>query len=269
MAWRIPENPTFGAILGMGGSCFVSFVDDKTVHKSHQVWIKGRQRSCRSQSAEDDIQREAEVLQHLGPHPCIVAFYGVDEIAPGVHALRLERAPLGSLRDYIQTHADKPPPENIRLRMSMNVAQGLAHAHTRGVRHCDTSCRNLLLFDEHDPRVKICDWGGSIIEGHKLYNKCGTFEEMQYELPCRGRELGKTPLLEREIFALGSAMYEIMAWARPFQGLSDDEVEERYAREEFACLDGIVIAEIINKCWHEQYGSVQEVVQALSVFVCI
>ncbi|OAA62066.1 Protein kinase-like domain protein [Niveomyces insectorum RCEF 264] len=270
MAWPIPEKPAFGDIVGVGGSCFVSFVDETTVHKSHQIWVRGRQQSRRTRPAEEELAREAAVLRHLGPHPCIVAFGGVDEIAPGVHALRLERAPLGSLRAYIQTHADAPFPENMRLRMSMDVAHGLAHAHARGVRHCDISCRNLLLFHgvgDGDPHVKICDWAGSIIEGHALYSTCGTYEEMQYELPCRGRALGQTPVLAREIFALGSAIYEIMAWARPLQGLSDDEVEQRYAREEFACLDDLAVAEIVDNCWHERYGSVQAVVQAMSTYV--
>ncbi|CAK7226770.1 hypothetical protein SCUCBS95973_006310 [Sporothrix curviconia] len=291
MVWPIPENPTFGAIVGAGGSCFVSFVDENTVHKSHEIWVDGRQRSLRSQSAENEIAREAAVFERLGQvgtrtaHPCIITFYGVDEIAPGVHALRLERAPLGSLRDYIQTHADAAPPESTRLRMSMQVAQGLAHAHACGVIHCDVSCRNVLVFDSHGKddkddkgdkkgkedqgglHVKICDWAGSIIKGHELYSKRGTYEEMQYELPCRGRVLGETPVLECEIFALGSAIYEIMAWARPFQGLSNDEVEQRYAREEFSSLDGIAVAGIIDKCWHEQYGSIQEVVDELSLYI--
>lgn len=42
--------------------------------------------------------------------------------------------------------------------------------------------------------------------------------------------------MKRELFALGAAVYEITTWERPFQGLADEEVEAKYAREEFPSL---------------------------------
>ncbi len=30
-------GPGFGAILGIGGSCFVSYVDEGTVHKNYEI----------------------------------------------------------------------------------------------------------------------------------------------------------------------------------------------------------------------------------------
>lgn len=147
------------------------------------------------------------------------------------------------------------------MRMSLDTALGLSHAHARRVRHSDLSCRNLLLFD--GLRVKIGDWGGSMIEGHESVSGGTTWEEIQYELPCRGRDFRSRPVLKRELFALGSAVYEIMAWTRPFQGLSDREVEERYAREEFPPLDGITVAQTIRRCWTEVYDSVDDVVESL------
>ena len=44
---------------------------------------------------------------------------------------------------------------------------------------------------------------------------------------------------------MGSAIYEIMAWVRPFKGLGDAEVEARYAREEFPSLADITVGPVI------------------------
>ncbi|OAA57955.1 Protein kinase-like domain protein [Niveomyces insectorum RCEF 264] len=249
MSWPTPKKKIPGEILGMGGSCFVSYVDDRTVYKSYEIWVDGKRQSYYPEKCEESIAREAQVYEQLGKHPQILHFYGVEEVGPGVHALRLERAPLGSVRGHIQSSPNTPPPERTRIRMSLDAALGLAHAHAKLVRHCDLSCRNLLLFD--DFRVKIGDWAGSLIEGHEKFAQCATWEEMQYELPCRGRDFDDRPVLKREVFALGSAIYEMMAWRRPFQDVPDEEVEKRYAREEFPRLDGIAVAGIISKCWHE------------------
>jgi hypothetical protein len=65
--------------------------------------------------------------------------------------------------------------------------------------------------------------------------------------------------MKRELFSLGSAIYEIIAWERPFADLEDNEVDARYARDEFPSLDGNVAVQIIRNCWDEIYETVQEV----------
>jgi hypothetical protein len=70
--------------------------------------------------------------------------------------------------------------------------------------------------------------------------------------------------VKRELFALGSAIYEIMAWERPFQELEDDEVELRYAREEFPSLRGNIAGPVIKKCWNEEFESAEEVLESLT-----
>ncbi len=257
-------SPAIGAILGMGGSCFVSYVDEATVHKSYEIWVNGRRRSYCPEGCEDDLTREDAVYKHLGQHDHILRCFGLDEIHhPGVHALRLELAPLGTVRDFIQKkQPDNPLSEPTRVEMCRDAAAGIAHIHSRRVWHSDISCRNLMFFDDY--RVKIGDFGGSIIEG------CDSFpvtvaEEQQYELPCRGRNQDKLPRMKRELFALGSCMYEIMAWKRPFQGLRDSEVRKRYERGEFPCLDGFpaAVAQAVRNCWHEVYDCADEVVELL------
>lgn len=147
--------------------------------------------------------------------------------------------------------------------MALDVAAGLAYVHSRKVQHADLSCRNLFLFDGF--RVKIGDFGDSAMEGCEFQPT--VCEEIRCELPCRGREFNARPIAKREIFALGSVIYEILAWAGPFPGLQDEEVETQYAREEFPPLDGIVVGPTILSCWKERYETVDEVVASLDEFL--
>ncbi|KAI0410591.1 kinase-like protein [Xylaria grammica] len=255
----------FGAILGMGGSCFVSYVDEGTVHKGYEIWVNGRRRSYYPVGCEENLAREHAIYKHLGKHDRILRCFGLDEIHnPGVHALRLELAPLGTVRNLIRKLPSEPLPEQIRLKMCRDVVDGLVYLHLRGVWHSDLSCRNLMLFDGY--RIKLGDFGGSIIRGRELSFPATVAEEPQYELPCRGRDRDEIPILNRELFALGSCMYEIMAWMRPFQGLRDSEVTKRYERGVFPSLDSIpvTVAQAIWNCWHEVYDCADQVVDSLN-----
>ncbi|RKU42427.1 hypothetical protein DL546_006022 [Coniochaeta pulveracea] len=265
VTFMFPDMPGgFGAILGMGGSCFVSYVDEATVHKSHQIWVNGRRQSSYPESCEEDLAREFAIYKHIGHHDRVLRCFGLDEIhSPDVHALRLELAPLGTVRNLIQKPPKAPLPEQTRLQMCRDVVDGLTYIHSQGVWHSDISCRNLMLFDGY--RIKFGDFGGSIIRGRESSFPTTVAEEAQYELPCRGREVDERPTVKRELFALGSCMYEIMAWKRPFQGLRDGEVTERYERGEFPSLDGIplTVAQAIWSCWHDVYDCADQVKERL------
>ena len=67
------------------------------------------------------------------------------------------------------------------------------------------------------------------------------------------------PYVQRELFALGSAIYEIMAWEMPFTGLSDEGVEEKYGREDFPDVAGLLAEDIIHCCWKEEFHTAEDV----------
>lgn len=248
-----------GSILGMGASCFVSVDDGVTVLKGYEIWVNGKRRSYYPRACEEALRREELIYETLGEHPQILRCFGLEEVHAGVHSLRLELAPLGNVRQYIQNHAQEPPPERNRIQMALDIAVGLSYIHSRKVQHGDLSCRNFFLFE--DDRIKIGDFGDSVMEGSGVDET--VCEEMRYELPCRGRKFSDRPVIKRELFALGSAIYEVMAWNKPFPALQDDEVEARYARDEFPSLDGITTSLTIQNCWNEVYETADEVVASL------
>lgn len=185
----------------------------------------------------------------------------------GIHALRLEMTPLGCLRAYIRqtvtSASDPPPPWPRRLRMVLDVATGLGYLHSRGVTACDLSATNLFVFG--DLSVKLGDFGGALLEGAGF--DWDQAHEARYHLPARGRAYDDVPLMRRQLFSLGSAIYEITAWQRPFPDLSDEEVDARYARDEFPSLGGNVAGRIIGDCWGEVYATVQDVIADLKALM--
>ncbi|KAL9115390.1 MAG: hypothetical protein Q9227_000711 [Pyrenula ochraceoflavens] len=243
----------------MGGSCFASCTDNLTVLKSYEVWEDGQKRAWYPDPCEEALAREDFIYKYLGEHDQILRCFGLEEVHENVHALRLELAPFGNLRQFITEEADYQPSEYICLQMTVDVALGLSYLHSKKVQHSDLSCRNLFLFPEF--KVKIGDLGGSLIEGHDF--KETVYEEPSYELPSRGRALADQPVMKRELFALGSAIYEITAWKKPFDSLKWDEVKARYACEQFPSLSGNPAGRVIENCWNEVYESADEVIVAL------
>lgn len=76
-------------------------------------------------------------------------------------------APRRCWRQYIAGNPDEVPPIKSRIRVAIGMAQGLGYIHSKGgVPHYDLSVRNLLLllFDTADYRVKLCDFGASILD---------------------------------------------------------------------------------------------------------
>ncbi|KAI9747052.1 MAG: hypothetical protein M4579_007535 [Chaenotheca gracillima] len=248
-------------LLGIGATSIVSGAEDGTVLKGWQVW-KGDRR-CAYRESEDGSERlfarESSTYQLLGEHPHILRCLGLVEVHENVRSLRLERAPHGNVREYIGNNQSSAPSEADRIKMALGVASGMAHSHAKNVIHCDMSCRNLFLFPNH--LVKIGDFGSAMVDGEICE---GAFcEESRYELPRRGREFEDRPYLKRELFALGSAIYEILAWERPFDGLDDDDVEKRFAAEEFPGVSHLVGGNIIRNCWNENFENAKDVEDAL------
>lgn len=252
------------SIISLGGSCFVTSIDKKTALKGYQVWEDGELRALCQHDSEEVLAREAHIYKYLGEYPHILRYYSLEEVYPGVNFLRLEYAPLGDMCSFIKKYKAAPLGKGIRLQMALDTALGLSHIHKMGVQHYDISYRNLFIFDNY--RIKVGDFGGSLIWGHDELES-SVYEEAAYELPLRGREFQNRPARKRELFALGSAIYEIMAWDPPYEGLEDGDIEGLYAAEKFPSLEGILASHIIRMCWDEKYRSLDEIVEALKALI--
>jgi hypothetical protein len=72
------------------------------------------------------------------------------------------------------------------------------------------------------------------------------------------------PRIAEDLFALGSAIFEVTEWKLPHHDVNEDEVEVLMGQDILPepSTDNPA-ASIIRKCWQEQYQSAAETVEEL------
>jgi Tol biopolymer transport system component len=172
----------------------------------------------------DELQRfaqEARAASALN-HPNIVAVHDIGTCAAGPYIVS-ELLSGSTLRERLH---GEPLPLKKAVRYTVQLAQGLAAAHERGVIHCDVKPENLFVTDEG--RLKILDFGLAKLTGTsvpvpksqlqslpastRISAILGTVEYMAPE-QVRGRGADH----RSDIFSAGGVLYEMLAGKRAFE----------------------------------------------------
>ncbi|OTB14743.1 hypothetical protein K445DRAFT_318640 [Daldinia sp. EC12] len=66
------------------------------------------------------------------------------------------------------------------------------------------------------------------------------------------------PSIHSELFAFGSLSYEGETTYKPYHDKNDREVEELFEADEYPNTSGMVLDNIIRKCWLVKYQSAGE-----------
>ncbi len=149
------------------------------------------------------LKKEAEAVARLD-HPCIVTLFDVGTCASGPYlVMELLRG-----QTLAQRIAEGPIPWGEALRISEEVAKGLAHAHQRGVLHRDLKPANVFLCD--DGRVKLLDFGLAHLLGTQELRGAGTPGYMAPE-QARGDEVDQ----RADVYAAGRVLGAMLLEPRP------------------------------------------------------
>ncbi|MFL5362522.1 MAG: protein kinase domain-containing protein, partial [Myxococcales bacterium] len=157
---------------------------------------------------EERLLREAEAAARL-THPNIVTIFDVGRTDDGPYlVLELLRGETLAARLEQGTIAVREA-----LRIAVEVATGLAHAHARGVVHRDLTPGNVFLCE--DAQVKILDLGMAHAFGRRKLDG-GTPTYMAPE------QVEGAPEDERtDVFALGVVLYRMLSGDVPYPGARD------------------------------------------------
>jgi serine/threonine protein kinase len=232
--------------------------NSKSARKATGFWLDGEMydHAAFAEDTSNLFKREAAIYEALGSHPCILECIGVELMPDGEEAwaLRLERAPHGNLREYIGKN--EPPTMTRRLQVAIDFTEALQYI---GVIWGDVSPRNVLVFDHL--HIKLCDFAGSTLKGKfpELLFTC----EPRFWVP--GPEGDSTPrsILEKELFALGTAICEITEWTVPYGPIEIEELQQKLLDGEYPHVgDSNPVKDVIHKLWSFEYSSAQEVVEA-------
>ncbi|KAJ8121617.1 hypothetical protein O1611_g10055 [Lasiodiplodia mahajangana] len=236
--------------------------NSKTVLKAAGFWLDGEiyERAVFAEDTSNRFKREAALYEALGLHPCILTSMGVELMPDGEEAwaLRLERAPHGNLREYIEKN-DTPSIVR-RVQIAIDLAETMQYIHSRGIIWGDVSAQNILVFE--DLRIKLCDFAGSILPG--IYPDLLFSYEIRYWVPGPDNEAPARGTLAMELFALGTAICEITEWAVPYGSIEAGELRQKLLEREYPYIsENNPVRDIIQKLWHFKYSSAQEVADAL------
>jgi len=131
--------------------------------------------------------------------------------------------------------------------------------HFCGIIQGDVGCHNMLL--DNNGVLKIADFAGSSVDG------CKYASSVDYEV---GSKLpgDYESTVRSDIFALGSAIYEMITRKSPWKELRYPEVQRRFERREFPRDFGELpeLGNIVEKCWgnwEDHYDSAAEVLEGL------
>ncbi|KAJ5761939.1 kinase-like protein [Penicillium nucicola] len=203
-------------------------------------------------STQHHLVTEAAIYQRLGPHPNITTFVAFKD--GNVYLERL-RCTLRQRLIDIQT-VGLLPAANLLLLWASQVAQAFKHIHSRGVFQVDIATYNMLV--DWSDNIKLSDFAGSSIDGSEPA-MCASFRA---EHP---RCLSTSPSIRSELFALGSAFYEMETLNEPYQDKSYDEIDELYVADQYPDTAEMVLGEIIRKCWLRQYQSAEEMIRDIDL----
>jgi serine/threonine-protein kinase len=230
-----------------------------------------------SEEGKARFEREARSLATLN-HPNIAAIYSFEEIS-GRHLLVMELLEGETLREHL---ARGPVPLRKALDVALQVAEGLAAAHGKGIVHRDVKPENIILTK--DGHAKLLDFGLARQEVAPkdpadtrsptlgaLTGKGVVLGTVAYMSPEQAR--GATVDFRSDQFSLGTVLYEMLTGKRPFvrdsaaqtmAAIIQDEPEPVTTLDpKLPALLGWIVRRCLSKDPEERYSSTRDLAKEL------
>lgn len=196
-----------------------------------------------------DIETERQAYRRLArnPSPYITKCYDYEN-PRGIIMERLDQTVRHRLKQL-----DSAPTGDDVIKWAMQAARGLAFLHDRDIVQADVGCHNMLL--DSSGNLKLCDFSGCSIDG----NDASVCYEPWSQLPS-----ADMPNKRADIFALGSAIYEMATGHKAHQDLSEYEISASYEAlrfpEDYPASRDEQLWTIIKGCWTGDHKTAGEVV---------
>ncbi|MFZ5624288.1 MAG: protein kinase domain-containing protein, partial [Gemmatimonadota bacterium] len=209
--------------LGSGGMATVYLARD--LKHERQVAIKVLHPELAASLGSERFDREIRLAARL-QHPHILGMFD-SGAANGLLYYVMPFVQGESLRDRLEREG--PLPIEDAVRIAMEVADALGHAHEKGIVHRDIKPENVLLANGH---ALVADFGiarAASESGQKLTQTGMALGTPTYMAPeqASGDQVGPAA----DLYSLGCMLYEMLAGEPPFTGKTTQAVIAKHVLE--------------------------------------
>ena len=262
----LPGHYSIMEPIGRGGMSVVYLADD--LKHGRQVAVKVLRSEYAESVGADRFLREIR-LEASFQHPNIVPLYDSGE-ADGLPYYVMPFIEHASLRDRMEKETQLSLAE--ALKITREVAAGLAYAHERGVVHRDVKPENVLLTPAG---AMVADFGIARVPAETGGESATTIGmalgTLQYMSP---EQLGGERVdVRTDVWALGIVFYEMLAGQPPFTGRNRTAIAARIMSEPTPSLRVVrpdvpvglesVVNQALAKVPAERFESITELRAAL------
>jgi eukaryotic-like serine/threonine-protein kinase len=257
-------------LIGSGGMSTVYLAEHKLMHRQRAIKVLPKRR-VNDSSYLARFHLEAQATSQLD-HPNIVRCYDVDNEGD-THYIVMEFIEGKDLNTIVKQEG--PLPLELACNYIAQSAEGLAHAHEKGLIHRDVKPANLLV--ETKGIVKILDLGlalfsdeaqASLTVEHNE-NVLGTADYLAPEQAVNSHKVDH----RADIYGLGCSLYFLLTGRPPFP---DGTLAQRIAKHQSQMPDDIrklradcprdladICVKMMQKRAEKRYASMREVADAL------
>lgn len=258
--------------IGTGGMSSVYLAEHTRLHDKRAIKVLPRTR-VKDATYLARFQLEAKAIASLN-HPNIVLAYDIDNEGD-VHYIVMEYVEGVDLQGLVRRDGPLPPVQAALLLAQ--AADGLQHAHQRGVIHRDVKPANLLL--DLEGKIRLLDMGLALVSAEEesltvLHNEnvLGTADYLAPEQALNSHQVDH----RADIYGLGCTLYFLLTGRPPFpEGTLAQRIAKhqkvmptsiRKLREDCPGeLEGICV-KMMQKEAKYRYQSAAEVADALRKF---
>jgi serine/threonine-protein kinase len=201
--------------IGEGGMGTVWLAERRDGMVNRPVALKLPRGSFREAGLGERMAREREILASLD-HPHIARLYDAGLTPDGAPFLALEYVEGRAIDRYC---SDRALDVRARLKLFLQVASAVAHAHGKLVVHRDLKPSNILVTEEG--QVRLLDFGiakmldEGVARETEMTERVGRALTPDYASP--EQILGEPIGVAADVYSLGVVLFELLTESRPYR----------------------------------------------------
>jgi serine/threonine-protein kinase len=212
--------------IGSGGFGVVYRAFDTNLERSVAIKMLPPRIAKAGKGLLDRFLREARSAAKLS-HPNIVTIHQICPYKDTFYIV-MELVDGGALHEHLAQRRRFEPAEATRIIRA--AAEGLGHAHRRGIIHRDIKPGNIMLTN--DGQVKVSDFGlaRDVLQGRDIVGPGHSLGTPRYMAP--EQALGEEPTASSDLYSLAATYYALLTGRAPFDAPTERELMRMHVTEE-------------------------------------